>query len=81
MHNQNTFGAWTSHAQTRTHKTQHDLSLGEATTFLLTVYFVFGHGAITQMSFCLGNPKIPKVRTPTTLQGHNFVCKPPIEMM
>jgi hypothetical protein len=26
------------------------------------------------------NPKIPKIRTPTTLYAHNFVYKPPIDM-
>jgi hypothetical protein len=37
------------------------------------------------MTFCPGTPKngsleIPKVGTPTTLWGYNFVCKPQIEM-
>ncbi len=27
-----------------------------------------------------GNPEIRKVKTPTTLGAHNFMCKPPIEM-
>jgi len=57
MHNQNTFGAQTSHGETRTHKTHHDLDLGEATTFPLIVYFVLGHGTNTQISFCPGTPK------------------------
>ncbi len=32
-------------------------NLKEATTFPLIIFFVFGHGASTQMSFC---PEIPK---------------------
>jgi hypothetical protein len=40
--------------------------LGEATTFPLTLFYVSGHGANTQMSFCprtpkLGIPKFPKL--------------------
>ncbi len=51
-----------NHEQTRTHKTHHNLNLKEATSFPLIVFFVLGHGANTQMSFCLGTPKlgIPK---------------------
>ncbi len=33
------------------------LGLGEATTFPLIVYYVPGHRASTQMSFCHGTPK------------------------
>jgi hypothetical protein len=44
----------------------------EATTFSLIVFFALGHGDFTQMSFC---PRIP-----TTLEAHNFVCQPPIEI-
>jgi hypothetical protein len=51
-----TFGAWMNHGQTHTHKTHHDPYLGEATTFPLIVYYVFGHWANTQMSFCLETP-------------------------
>jgi hypothetical protein len=57
MHSSNTFSAQTNHEQTRTHKTHHNLDLGEATTFPLIVYFVHGHMTNTQMSFC---PRIPK---------------------
>jgi hypothetical protein len=57
VHNWNTFGARTSHEQTRTHKTHHGLDLGEATTFPFIVYFVHGHGANIQMSLCPRTPK------------------------
>jgi len=40
------FGARMSHGQTQTHKTPHNLDLGEATTFPLTILFVHGHGAM-----------------------------------
>jgi hypothetical protein len=51
------FGARMSHGQTRIHKTHHDPNLEEATTFPLIIYFVFGNGTNTQMSFCLETPK------------------------
>jgi hypothetical protein len=54
----NIFDAWTSHGQTWTHKIHHDPDLGEATTFPFIVFFVPGHGASTQMSFCPGFPKL-----------------------
>jgi hypothetical protein len=52
-----TFGAQTNHEQTWTHKTHNDLDLGQTTTFPLIVFFVAGHGASTQMSFCPETPK------------------------
>jgi hypothetical protein len=57
MHSWSTFGAQTSHGQTRTHKTHHSPNLGKTITFPFIVFFVFGHRANTQMSFCLGIPK------------------------
>ncbi len=62
MHSWSTFGARTNHGQTRTHKTHHSLDFEEAITFPLIVLFMPDHGASTQMSFCLGTPKlgIPK---------------------
>jgi hypothetical protein len=56
MHRWSTFGARTSHKQTRTHKTHHDLNLGEANTFPFIIYFVSLHEAHIQMTFC---PKTP----------------------
>jgi len=72
MQNWSTFSARTNHEQTQTHKTHHDPNLGEATTFPFIVYNVFGHETNAQMSFC------PK--TSTTLEAHNFMCRPPIEV-
>jgi len=57
MHSWSIIDTKMSHGQTQTHKTHHDLDLGEATTFPLIVYFVPGHETNTQMSFC---PRIPK---------------------
>jgi len=71
------FSAQTSHGQTQTHKTHHDSDLKEVTTFPLVVYFMPGHGANAQMSFC---PKIPKIGIPVTLEAHNFVFKPLIKV-
>ncbi len=53
----NTFGAKTSHDQTRTHKTHHGLDLGEATTFPLVVYYAPLHTGHIQMTFCPRTPK------------------------
>jgi hypothetical protein len=43
-----------------------------------------GHRNNIKMAFCPvlsnGSPKIPKVGTPMTLEAHNFVCIPPIEI-
>jgi hypothetical protein len=80
VHSLSTFGARKSHGQIWTHKTHHGPDLGEATTFPLIVYFVLGHGTNTQMTFCPGSPKIPKVGILTTLGVHNFVCRPLIDM-
>ncbi len=49
MRNWNTFGAWTKHGQTQTHKTHHNPNLGEATTFPIIVFFVLGHGVPTPL--------------------------------
>ncbi len=57
MHNLNTFGVRTSHEQPQTHKIQHGLDLGEATTFPLIVYSTPLHEAHVQMAFCPGTPK------------------------
>jgi hypothetical protein len=56
------FYARTSHKHTQTHKTHHDLDLGEATTFPFILFFVISHRGCIQMSFCHGTPKlrIPK---------------------
>ncbi len=77
VHSCSTLSARTSHVRPRTHKTHHSLDSREATTFPHIVYFVLLHKAHIQMAFC---PGTPKVRTPATLQGYNFVCKPLIEM-
>ncbi len=58
MRNWKTFGAWMNHGQTQTHKTCHNSDLGEATTFPFIVFYVLGHGACIQMSFCLGIIKL-----------------------
>jgi hypothetical protein len=57
MHSWNLFSAWTSHKQTWTHKIHNDPDLGEVTTFPLIIFYVPGHNANTQMSFCLETPK------------------------
>ncbi len=74
----NTLSARTSHKHTRTHKTHHNLNLGEATTFPLIVFFVLGHmRACTQMLFCF---KIFEIGTLKTLKAHNFVFRPLIKV-
>jgi hypothetical protein len=80
MHSWSTFGARTRHGQIQTHKIHHGQDLGKTTTFPLIVYSVPGHGTSTQMTFCLGTPKILTIGTFVTLGAHNFACKPLIEM-
>jgi hypothetical protein len=87
MHSWSIFGAWTSHRQTRIHKTHNDSDLWEATTITLIVFSMLGHGASTQISFCPGTPKlgIPKFLTfsgrksnwltPSPSFGHNLCFK------
>jgi len=65
---------------TRIHKTHHSSDLGEAITFPLIIFSVISYGGYIQMSFCFGSPEIPKIEIPGTLEGHNFLCKPLIEV-
>jgi len=58
MHSWNTFGALMNHGQTLTHKTHHSSDLGKTNTFPLIVFSMLGHRACTEMSFCLGTPKL-----------------------
>jgi hypothetical protein len=51
MHSWSTFGARTSHERPQTHKTHHDLDLGEVG------YFAPLHKDDIQMAFCPGPPK------------------------
>jgi hypothetical protein len=48
------------------------LNLKEATTFPLVVFFVFGHKANTQMSFCLGSLITFETEIHETLKAHFF---------
>jgi hypothetical protein len=75
-----TFGARKNHGQPRTHKTHHNLDLGEATTFPHIIYSAPPRGSGIRMAFCLGTPKIAKARSPANLRDHNFLCRPPIGM-
>ncbi len=56
---------WDEPWATRTHKTQHDPDLGEATTFPLIVYYVTLHGAHIQMAFL---PRDSRVGVPKSRQ-------------
>jgi hypothetical protein len=64
----NTFDAHMNHGQTPTHKIHHSLDLGEAITFPLIIFFVHGHKASTQMSFC---PKTPKLEFQNSLNWNS----------
>ncbi len=62
--------------------------LGGSHHFPLIIFSMPTHEASTQMSFCLRTPKWesqnsqnPKIGTLTTLDAHNFLCRPPMEMM
>jgi hypothetical protein len=69
-----------SHEHTWTRKIHHGLNLGEATTFLLIVFYVPSHRAYIQMPFCPESPEIPKIETSTTLEAHNIFCRSSIEV-
>jgi len=84
MHSYITFGAQTSHNHTWIHETRHDMDLGETITFLFIVFFMTNHGSYTQMSFCLGTPKLgvlkfPKLGLLAFWNPINLLCKPPSE--
>jgi hypothetical protein len=84
MRSWNTFGAWTNHGQIRTHKTHHDPNLREATTFPLQYSLWLATWPAPKYHFVPGLPsgssKIPKIETLATLEAHNFVCRPLIEV-
>jgi hypothetical protein len=75
VHCLSTFGVRKSHGQPWTHKTHHDLDLGEATTFPFIVYSAALHGGHIQMAFSNTNG-IPTFGIPVTLGAHNFTCRP-----
>jgi len=70
--------------QTQTHKIHHGPDLGQATTFPLIVLLCLAMGPTLKCHFVLGFPnasfEIPKVEILATLEVHNFVCKPLIEV-
>jgi len=72
-----------SHEHTWIHKTHHDLDLGEATTFPFIIFFLIVMGFTLKCHFSrdsqVGNLKIPKFETPTSLEAHNLLCKLLIE--
>ncbi len=70
----NIFGARMRHEHTWIHNIHHNPKLGETITFPLIVFFVPRHKACTQMLFCF------KIDILAILEGHNFLCKPPIEV-
>jgi hypothetical protein len=84
MQSQSTFDARISHEQTQIHKTHHDPDLKEATTFPLLYSLCLAIGPTPKCHFVLGfpsgGPEISKIGIPTTLEAHNFVCRPLIEV-
>jgi hypothetical protein len=84
MHSWNIFGAQMNHMHTQTHKIHHGPDLGEVTTFPLIVFSVISHGAAPKRQFSWDSQvkslEIPKIKTPATLDTHNFLCRPPIEL-
>jgi hypothetical protein len=72
-----------NHEHAQIHKTHHGPNLGEATTFPFIIFFVISHEGCIHMSFCPGIPnllEIFKIRTFDIFEGHNLLCKPPIEV-
>jgi len=58
MHGWSTFGAWTNHGHTRTHKTHHGLDLGEVNTFPVIILSMISHKGYIQMAFCPRTPNL-----------------------
>jgi len=60
------------------------LELGEATTFPFIVFLCMAMGPAPKCHFVPGlpswNPKIPEIGTFATLEAHNFLYRPLIEM-
>jgi len=60
--------------------------MGEATPYSILYAWPWGqHQNVilspdSQVGLPNGRPEIPKIGTFATLDAHNFVCKPPIEM-
>ncbi len=85
MHSWSTFGVQMNHEHTQIHKTHHDSDMGETTTFPLRTFFVINHKGCIQMSFFFGTSKLGvlkllKLGFLAFLEGHNFLCKPSIEV-
>jgi len=83
MHSLSTFGAKTSHMQTRIHKIHHGPNLGEATTFP-PYNILFSTRPTSKWLFVSGfpseSPEIAKFGTLAVSEPHNFVCRPSIEV-
>jgi len=85
MHSWNIFGARMSHKHTWTHKIHHSSDWGEATTFppysiLCAWPWGLHPNVILSRDSQARSLEIPKIRTFTTLEAHNFLCKPSIEV-
>ncbi len=84
MHSWNPFGAWTNHEQTWIHKTHHNPNLGKPPPSPLQYILCLATGPAPKCRFVPGLPseslEILKVGTLATLEAHNFVCRPLIEM-
>jgi len=62
MHNSNTFGAWTTHGHTWSHKSHYDPDLGEVTTFF--PYSIIRRAPPLARSFPLPTPVLYPVDPP-----------------
>jgi hypothetical protein len=64
VHSCNILDAHINHGHRLTRKTHHGPILGEAITFPIIIFSMHGHGACTQMSFCLRTPKLRVLKFP-----------------
>ncbi len=85
MHSWSTFGAWMNtgkHGFTRLTTTH---TWGKPSPSPLQYTLCLATGPAPKCHFVLRfaseSPKIPKIGIPVTLETHNFVCRPLIEMM
>ncbi len=84
MHSWSTFSAQMNHGHIQIHKTHHDLDLGKPPPFLLYYSLCLAMGVAPKCHFVsrllAGSLEILKIETPVTLEAHNFLCKPLIEV-
>jgi hypothetical protein len=78
MHNWSIFDAWKNHGQTQIHKTHHGPNLGEAiTSSLYNILYAWPWGLHSNVILSLN---FFEIGTFATLEAHNILCRPRIDV-